>query len=91
MRTRVEILRGPEKPDLTLEPFLRSAEEARLIRLLQSIPAIRKFAVVFDRRGCLCCHSREFPHAGLSLCTKCRRQFYYEVKKAERDIAKGEV
>lgn len=91
MKTKVEILHGPEKPDLTLEPFFRSAEEAQLIRLLQSIPAVRKFAVVFERYGCLRCGSREFPHASHALCTKCRRWFYYEIKKAEKDIANGDA
>lgn len=91
MKPKIEVISGEPKPDLILEPFFRSAEETKLIRLLQSVASVRKFAVVFDRHGCLRCHSREFPHAGQGLCAKCRRWFAYEVKKAENDIAKGEV
>jgi hypothetical protein len=91
VKPKIEVISGEPKPDLTLEPFFRSAEETKLIRLLRSVASVRKFAVVFERNGCLRCQSREFPHAGQGLCAKCRHWFACEVKKAENDIKKGEV
>lgn len=91
MRTKVEII-GPEpKLDLTLEPFFRTREEARLIKLLQSANSGRKYALFFERHGCLRCRRRDLPHDSHSLCTKCRRWAYYEFSKIEKEIAKGEV
>ena len=86
MRTKVEIL-GPEpKLDLTLEPFFRTREEARLIRLLQSLPSRLKHAVFFERHGCLRCGQRNLSHASHGLCTKCRRWVYYEMTKIEKEL-----
>jgi ribosomal protein L40E len=91
MKLKVEILQGEPKPDLTLEPFFRSREETKLIRLLQSVAAVRKYAVVFEKHGCIRCGNRVLPHASCSMCAKCRRWFYNELKTAEKQIAKGEV
>jgi hypothetical protein len=88
MRTKVEVLGSEPRLDLTLEPFLRSSEEARLIRLLQSIPSRRKFAVFFERHGCLHCGRRDVPHEASALCAKCRRWAYYEVSKIEKELAR---
>ena len=91
MRTKVEIL-GPEpKPDLTLEPFFRTREEARLIRLLQSLPSRRKHAVFFERHGCFRCRRRDLPHASHALCTSCYQWARYEFSKIEKELAKGEL
>lgn len=88
-KVTVEIL-GPEKrPDLTLEPFLRSREEARLIKLLQSIPDRRAFAVFFERHGCFHCGRRDVPHAASACCAKCRRWAYYEMSKIKKELAKS--
>lgn len=73
MRTKVEILQGEGKPDLTLEPFFRSREEGQLIRLLQSEPERKKYAVFFERHGCYKCGRRDLPHAAHAHCTKCYR------------------
>lgn len=91
MKTKVEVLQGAPKPDLTLEPFFRAHEEARLIRLLQSVASVRKFAIFFDRHGCLRCHERSRPHGGHALCTKCNRWVKYEIAKIERDLKNGEI
>ena len=91
MRTKVEVL-GPEpRLDLTLEPFLRSHEEARLIKLLQSVSSRRKFSVFFERHGCFHCGVRNVPHAVSGCCQKCRRWAYYEMSKIEKELAKGEL
>jgi hypothetical protein len=91
MRTKVEIL-GPEpKLDLTLEPFFRTREEARLIKLLQSVPSRLKYGVFFERHGCFRCGRRDLPHSSHALCTKCRRWAYYEFSKIEKELEKGEL
>ena len=84
----VEILNGERRPDLILEPFLRSREEARLIKLLQSIPEQRLRAILFERHGCFRCRRRNVPHAGAWLCTKCRRWAYYEASKVRKELEK---
>ena len=91
MRPRVEVIQGDPKPDLTLEPFLRSREEAQLIKLLQSIPSRRKYGIFFDRHGCFHCGRRDVPHAASGCCEKCRRWAYYEMQKIEKELAKGEL
>jgi hypothetical protein len=91
MKAKIEIIQGAPKPDLTLEPFFRTREEEQLIRLLQSVASIRKFAIVFEKHGCIRCRSRAFPHAGCAMCAKCRRWFYYEISKALKEIARGEL
>jgi hypothetical protein len=91
MRTKVEILQGEQRPDLTLEPFFRSREEARLIELLRSVPSRRKYAIYFERHGCYKCGRRDVPHNSHAHCNKCYAQARSEFMKIEADIKKGEV
>lgn len=91
MKAKIEVIDGAPRPDLTLEPFFRSAEEAKLIRLLQSSVSVRTSAIFFERHGCLRCHERCHPHAAHALCSKCNRWVVYEMKKIERELQKGEV
>lgn len=86
MRTKVEILSGAAKPDLTLEPFFRGREEARLVHLLQSPTARRALLVWFDRHGCLHCGRKDAPHASHLLCRACDHKVRYELKGIEREI-----
>lgn len=86
MRTKVEILPGTAKPDLTLEPFFRGREEARLVHLLQSPIARRAFLVYFDRHGCLHCGRKDIDHAAHLLCRRCNAKVRYELKCIEREI-----
>ena len=91
MRTKVEILQGDERPDLTLEPFFRNQEEARLIELLRSVPARRKYAVYFERHGCYKCGRRDLPHTGHAHCSRCYAREHKEFMKIEAEIRKGEA
>ena len=88
-KVKVEVLRGEGHPDLTLEPFFRSREEVRLIRLLQSTSSLHRFSVFFERHGCLRCRRRDVRHMSNGLCEPCRRWFYYEIRKIEKELAKG--
>lgn len=91
MRTKVEILQGEGRPDLTLEPFFRGREEARLVHLLQSPAARRALRVYFDRHGCLHCGCTNRPHAAHLLCHRCDKKVRYELKEIEREIERGEA
>lgn len=91
MKTKVEVLGATPRLDLTLEPFLRSREEARLIKLLQSIPSHGKYAELFRRHGCFHCGRRNVPHAAGWCCEKCRRWAYNEAKKVEKELKAGEL
>lgn len=85
----VEVL-GP-LPRIDLRLALHTREEEALIRRLQNIPERRAVAVLFERNGCIHCGTRKLPHAGNALCTKCRRHFYYELDKIDKEIARGEL
>jgi uncharacterized Fe-S cluster-containing radical SAM superfamily protein len=91
MTTKVELLRGDGKPDLTLEPFFRGREEAKLIRLLQSVPERRKYSVFFERFGCFRCQRRDFPHACHALCSKCYAWARREFDNIRKEIERGEA
>jgi hypothetical protein len=91
VKTKVEIIRGDGKSDLTLEPFFRTAEEARLIRSLQSIPAQRKFRVFFERFGCFKCGRRDVPCKGHMLCVDCYGRATHALKQIEKEIERGEA
>lgn len=86
MRTKVEIIAGEATPDLTLEPFFRGREEARLVHLLQSPIARRALLVWFDRHGCLHCGRKDAFHAGHLLCDRCNHKVRYELKAIEREV-----
>lgn len=86
MRTKVEILSGAAKPDLTLEPFFRGREEARLVHLLQSPIHRRALLVHFERHGCWHCGRKDLPPGGHLLCVKCYQATRYELKSIEREI-----
>lgn len=85
-KTKIEIIQGDGKPDLTLEPFFRGREEARLIHLLQSPIYRRALALYFDRHGCLHCGRKDRPHKGHLLCDKCYGIVRRELKEYEREI-----
>jgi len=91
MTTKVEILRGDGKPELTLEPFFRTREEAKLIRLLQSVPERRKYAVFFERHGCYKCGRRDRPHASHAHCKSCYSLAHDEFAKIKKQIERGEA
>lgn len=86
MRTKVEVIPGTAKPDLTLEPFFRGREEARLVHLLQSPIARRALLVYFDRHGCLHCGRKDVPHCAHLLCRTCHHRVHYELKQIEGEI-----
>jgi hypothetical protein len=86
VRTKVEILQGEQRPDLTLEPFFRSKEETRLIELLRSVPSRRKYAVYFERHGCYKCGRRDLPHVAHAHCWKCYARARREFMKIEAEI-----
>jgi hypothetical protein len=91
MTTKVEILRGDGKPDLTLEPFFRTREEAKLIRLLQSMPERRKYAVYFERNGCYKCGRRDVPHQAHAHCLQCYKQAHREFENIKKEIERGQA
>lgn len=85
----VDVLEPLPHVDLRLSFCTR--EEEKLIRRLQEIPKRRAVAILFERQGCLHCHSHSVPHAGNGLCAKCRRSIYYELGKIDKEIARGEI
>lgn len=86
---KIEIIQGAPKPDLTLEPFFRGREEARLVHLLQNPIARRALLVWFDRNGCLHCGRKDRPHKAHSLCDRCWARMRRELKQIEREIEEG--
>lgn len=86
---RVELLEPLPRLDLRLA--LHTRQEEALIRRLEKIPERRAVGVLFERHGCLRCQTRALPHAGNGLCSKCRGWAYYELRKIDQEIARGEL
>lgn len=68
--------------DWLLEPWFRPRPVASQIRRLQSVGEQHKFAMFYERHGCVRCKSKAQIHAGNGFCPSCRAWFQKELQKA---------
>lgn len=59
------------KEDLILRPFFDTHNVAAELRRLQKMPARRKWALYFDKFGCLACRTKKDRHIGCGMCGNC--------------------
>ena len=72
-----------------LEPwFQTSTALAAAIRRHQSIFHKRKFALYFERWGCLVCGTERQPHENHAMCHACLTRFVARLRQLEKDYAK---
>lgn len=65
-----------ERDAFVFEPFFRSRQVAYELKRLQNIPEQQKFAVSFERYGCMICETRERIHGGNGMCTLCHGKWF---------------
>ncbi|MGH9564204.1 MAG: hypothetical protein ACRD3S_22355 [Terracidiphilus sp.] len=59
------------REDLALRPFFDTKRVSDEIRRLQTMPERMKWAIRFERFGCLVCESKSSPHNACGMCTRC--------------------
>lgn len=86
--TKVEII-APD-PDEIFRPFFEPRERAQAMRRGQSKAERKKYAVLFERYGCLSCHRTDRVHASLGLCEKCHSLWGMRLHQIVRKLKRGE-
>ena len=61
-----------DREDMLLQPFFSSKKVADELRRHQSVPETRKWALYFDKWGCLICGETKTTHAGNAMCNACK-------------------
>lgn len=59
------------RENLLLRPFFDTKRVSDEIRRIQTVPERLKWAVSFERYGCLICETRDVPHCALGMCETC--------------------
>lgn len=72
-----------------LEPWFRSREEAATIRRGLTVPEKRRWAVFFERYGCLHCHKNDRMHSGNGLCHSCRPAIEQKLRRIVKELSGG--
>jgi hypothetical protein len=79
----VEIM--AERDALVFEPFFRSRQVAYELKRLQSVPEQQKFAIGYERYGCMICETSDRPHAGNGMCARCRSKWFVRYTQIIRE------
>jgi hypothetical protein len=72
-----------------LEPWFQSPTVAAAIRRHQSIFHKRKFALHFEKWGCLICSTKKEAHASHGMCNRCVSRFAQRLAALEGEYAKA--
>jgi hypothetical protein len=73
-----------------LEPWFQTSRElAAAIRRHQSIFHKRKFALYFEKWGCLICGTKEKAHASRGMCNECLCKFVKRLEQLEKEYAEA--
>jgi CxxC motif-containing protein (DUF1111 family) len=69
------------RDEFVFEPFFRTRHVAYEIRRLQTVPERKKWAIFFERHGCLACHKQDKPHGSNGLCSACHQRVFQQLKQ----------
>lgn len=73
-----------------LEPWFGTSRAlAAAIRRHQSIFHKRKFALYFEKWGCLACGTKERAHVTHAMCQKCLGRFVQRLRQLEKDYSQA--
>jgi hypothetical protein len=75
-----------DRDAVVFEPFFRSRQIAYELRRLQTVPEQQKWAVRFERKGCLVCQTKERIHVGCGMCQNCYQRTFMDLSQI---IAEG--
>jgi hypothetical protein len=79
-----------QRDSIVFEPFFRSRQVAYELRRLQSVPEQEKWAVSFERYGCMICETREKIHGGNGMCNNCHSRWFGRLTQIIAEGIKGE-
>jgi hypothetical protein len=73
-----------------LEPWMQTSKAlAAAIRRHESIFHKRKFALYFEKWGCLVCGTKKEAHDSHGMCPNCLSKFVHRLKQLEKEYAKA--
>jgi len=75
-----------DRDAFVFEPFFRSRQIAYELKRLQRVPEQQKFAVSFERYGCMICETRERIHGGHGMCVTCNAKWF---RRLTQIVAEG--
>jgi hypothetical protein len=75
-----------DRDALVFEPFFRSRQIAYELKRLQRVPEQQKFAISFERYGCMVCETRERIHGANGMCGLCHAKWF---RRLTQIIAEG--
>ena len=79
-----------ENQKAILEPWFQTSRAlAAAIRRHQSIFHKRKFALYFEKWGCLVCGTKEKAHASRGMCHECLCKFVQRLQQLEKEYAQA--
>jgi hypothetical protein len=80
-----------ERDEFIFEPFFRTRQVATEIRRLQTVPERKKWAVYFERHGCVSCLKRDQPYASSGFCNTCHARVFRALKAIVSEPMKPEI
>jgi len=75
-----------DRDAFVFEPFFQSRQIAFELKRLQRVPEQEKFAVSFERYGCMICETRERIHGGHGICVTCNAKWF---RRLTQIVAEG--
>lgn len=72
-----------------LEPWFPSRTVASEVIRRQAVFHRRKFALYFEKWGCLICGTKKRPHQSHAMCNACNTRFVARLRQIEKDYAKA--
>jgi hypothetical protein len=77
------------RDEFAAEPFFPSRHVACEILRLQSVPEWKKWAIYFERHGCVCYESDDRSIESTGLCTPCKHQVWQRLNSNLSGLLKG--
>ena len=68
------------RDEFAFEPWFRTRQVAYEIKRLQTVPERKKWALFYERHGCLACRTQERPHASNGFCNTCQQRVFRQLK-----------
>lgn len=80
-----------QQQDLLFVPFFDSKAVTDAIRRLQTVPARRRWAIYFERHGCLICRKKKTTHSGVGMCLKCHARITHRLSAIVGEFSRVHV
>ena len=74
------------KEGFPFEPWFRSRQVAIELRRLQTVPERKRWAIFFEREGCIYCHKRDQSHASKGFCRRCEQHVFNVLKEIDSEL-----